>query len=147
MAEHVGDKVKWLIENKFNGDKKEFAKALGLKEYNYLFKILRKETISIPMLKRIGKVLNMEVIDLLKEGVNDTLPVKRSHIQEVNEPQTQYTVESELVKGLRERVKDLEYIRDLLQDKVAKLESTIVAERARKGGEKVDQKIKEKAHK
>lgn len=109
MVEHIGNRVKYLVENNFKGTKKEFAKAIGLKQETYLFEIFNKEDLGTDLLKRMAIVLNLRLADFLAESSGE--------INVTNEPPSSYMKRNSDFECqlLRERVKDLEKI-NLLQE-------------------------------
>ena len=67
MIEHVGRRVKHLVDNKYNGNNIEFSKAIGLEAPNHLYKIFKQEDISTSILRKISGVLKIPVSEILSE--------------------------------------------------------------------------------
>lgn len=78
MVEHLGKRIKHLVDNKFK-TKKEFAKAIGLKQETYVFEIFNKEDINTALLRKISKVLDVSVIEILSENLSVIAEPKQAY--------------------------------------------------------------------
>jgi hypothetical protein len=116
MSVHVGNRVKYLVEKKYKGTKKEFSAAIGLKNENYVFQLFHKENLSTKLLSKIGKVLNMEITEIVAENM-----------LQVNEPESQYITAAEVkeLQILRQRVVDLERIIKMQDKEIADCNSKL----------------------
>lgn len=103
MVEHIGNRIKHLVENKFNGSKKDFAKAIGLKQETYVFEIFNKKDVSTALIRKISNVLGISAISILSQDYVENI------VQAVEDkPQPKDTGESELIKVLRKTIKSQE---------------------------------------
>ena len=67
MIEHVGRRVKHLVENNYKGNNIAFSKAIGLEAPNHLYKIFKQEDISTSVLRKISSVLKIPIAEILSE--------------------------------------------------------------------------------
>jgi hypothetical protein len=102
MSVHVGARVKQLVENNYRGTKKQFAADIGLKNHTYLHKLFLKDNLSTAMLKRIATILNVEVIDIIKDNF--------SQVNEERAPYMTAFSEKKELEISRKRIEDLERI-------------------------------------
>ncbi len=97
MDINFGNRAKELVEKYFKGSKKDFSEAMGFKQVNYLHEIFRKEDLGTDILKKMVKILG---IDLSEFFVDPSAPLTLS------EPVSHYgKKESEITKTLRQTIK------------------------------------------
>jgi hypothetical protein len=106
MSVHIGNRAKSLVEKYYDGNKKEFAKAIELKNENYLFQLFNKEDLSTDLLKRMASVMKISLSTFVDEEFNV-----------MEDPQAKYSAkniaaftEKKELEILRSRVGDMERI-------------------------------------
>ncbi|MES2590869.1 MAG: hypothetical protein V4608_03205 [Bacteroidota bacterium] len=104
MVEHLGSRIKHLVENKFKGSKKDFAKAIGLKQETYVFEIFNKKDVSTALVRKVSEALGIPAISILSEDYAENIVMARE-----NKPQPKDKPdESELIKHLKKTIKSQE---------------------------------------
>lgn len=109
MDMHLGNRVKYLVENNYKGSKKDFAKDIGLKQDTYLFEIFKKEDLNTDVLKKVATVLKISLSSVFAELEGLSI---------VQEQTLEYGNKELEIKMLRKRVENLEEINEVLRDQV-----------------------------